>query len=90
MEQRLLLSSIEKKRQVVEDLKRAVSAKKEIIFAFVYGSFNDYTDNLPFRDVDVGVYVTGMGQKDSVYYSLDLSDRLSTLIQLPVEEAFAS
>jgi hypothetical protein len=85
MEQRFLLSSIEKKRQVVEDLIGAMSAKKEIIFAFIYGSFNDYTDNLPFRDIDVGVYVSGMGKKDSFYYSLDLSEQLSTLTQLPVD-----
>ncbi len=79
------MSSIEKKRQVVEDLIGAMSAKKEIIFAFIYGSFNDYTDNLPFRDIDVGVYVSGMGKKDSFYYSLDLSEQLSTLTQLPVD-----
>lgn len=85
MEQRLFSSSIEKKRQAVEDIQSALSNKEESVFAFIYGSFIDYSDNLPFRDIDVGVYATGMGRKDSIYYSLDLTEELSALVHLPVD-----
>lgn len=49
------------------------------------GSGNEDGDNLPFRDIDVGVYVTAMDKKESVYYGLELSERLSFLIKVPVD-----
>lgn len=40
---------------------------------------------MPFHDIDVGVYVSDIKEKESVYYALDLSEHLSSLIKVPVE-----
>lgn len=75
------------KQQTVQTLKKILSPRKEIKFAFIYGSFNEYTgeENLPFHDIDVGVHVSDMKEKESVYYALDLSEHLSSSIKVPVE-----
>ncbi len=77
--------NLDEKHRVRETLKEGLSSQREVIFAFIYGSFNDYTNNFPFHDIDVGVYVTGLDEKQSVYYSLDLSDRFSSLLKVPVD-----
>jgi len=56
-----------------------------MVFAFIYGSFNDDSGNLPFLDIDIGVYITGMDKKASFYFSLDLSTRFTSLLKLPVD-----
>ncbi len=74
------------KQQVVETIINALMPRKEIMFAFIYGSFHDLDeDNLPFRDIDVGLYVAGMAEKAGVYYGFDLSERLSSLVKTPVD-----
>jgi len=85
MEQKYYQMSLDEKQKVAETLKEGLSSQREVLFAFIYGSFNDYTKNLPFHDIDVGVYVTKMDEKQSVYYSLDLSDRFSSLLKVPVD-----
>lgn len=77
--------SAQEKQQVVERLRHELLSLDGVVFAFIYGSFNDYSSNLPFHDIDVGVYITGMDEKESFYYSLDLSARLTSLLKLPVD-----
>jgi predicted nucleotidyltransferase len=77
--------SAQEKQQVVERLRHELLSLNGVVFAFIYGSFNDYSSNLPFHDIDVGVYITGMDEKESFYYSLDLSARLTSLLKLPVD-----
>jgi predicted nucleotidyltransferase len=77
--------SRQEKQQVVERLKHELFSLTEVVFAFIYGSFNDDSGNLPFQDIDVGVYITGMDKKESLYYSLDLSARFTSLLKLPVD-----
>ena len=77
--------SRQEKQQVVERLKHELFLLTEVVFAFIYGSFNDDPGNLPFHDIDVGVYITGMDKKESFYYSLDLSARFTSLLKLPVD-----
>jgi predicted nucleotidyltransferase len=73
------------KQQVVERLSHELFSLSGVVFAFIYGSFNDDSSNLPFHDIDVGVYITGMDKKESFYYSLDLSTRFTSLLKLPVD-----
>lgn len=77
--------SQQEKQQVVERLKHELFSLTGVVFAFIYGSFNDDSANLPFHDIDVGVYITGMNKKESIYYSLDLSARFTSLLKLPVD-----
>lgn len=87
MKPRYFRMSPAEKQGVVDILVNNLSTGKEIKFAFIYGSFNDSPDgdNMPFRDIDVGIYVTGMDKKQSAYYALELSDRLSSLVKVPVD-----
>lgn len=79
------MSPVEK-QQIVEIIINALKPREEIKFAFIYGSFYDpQGDNLPFRDIDVGVYTQGINEKTAVYYEFDLSEQLSTLVKMPVD-----
>ncbi|NIM12345.1 MAG: nucleotidyltransferase domain-containing protein [Candidatus Aminicenantes bacterium] len=87
MEPKYFQMSLAEKQQAVETIKNALMPKEEIKFAFVYGSFSDESSgsNLPFHDIDVGVYVTGMDEKESVYYGLEVSEELSSLVNVSVD-----
>jgi len=86
MEPKFYQMSPAQKQQAVETIINALMPRKEIVFAFIYGSFHEPDgDNLPFRDIDVGVYVPGMDEKAAVYYGFDLSGRLSALVKTPVD-----
>ncbi len=84
MEPKHYRMSLEEKKRVKDILKRALAVREEVVFAFIYGSFID-DRNLPFRDVDIGVYSEGMEEKESVWYSIDLADQLSSLAKIPVD-----
>jgi hypothetical protein len=55
---------------------------KEVIFAYVYGSF---AEEGTFHDIDLGIFVSGISEKDSINYMLDLAQRLSAEVRLPVD-----
>ena len=76
-----------KKQQIEEAVKKLLLRKKEVMFAFLFGSFIDNTEetSLPFHDVDVGVFLSGLDKKESLYYALELSDELSLLVDVPVD-----
>jgi predicted nucleotidyltransferase len=87
MEPKLYRMNPAQKQQAVEALKSVLSSIEEIRFAFLFGSFNDDPGEsmLPFHDMDVGIFLSGMEEKESVYYALELSDRLSSLVKVPVD-----
>lgn len=86
-EQKIYRLSPAKKMQVVETIKNLLSALPEVRFAFLFGSFNDDSEEnpLPFHDIDVGIFLKDAAGKQSVYYALDLSEKLSSLVHLPVD-----
>ena len=68
------------KRKVIEKLKKALEKHEEILLAVIYGSF---LKDVPFRDVDVAVYVK---QKvDPLNYKFELDDELSEALKYPVD-----
>ena len=73
------LSSSDKKK-VIEKLKKALEKHEEILLAAIYGSF---LKDVPFRDIDVAVYVK---QKvDPLNYKFELDDELSETLKYPVD-----
>ncbi|ASJ08352.1 nucleotidyltransferase [Thermococcus siculi] len=69
----------DKKEAIKEKLRKALIKRKEILFAYLHGSF--LTDG-PFRDIDVAVYVNGnIGR----FYEEDLEEELTRLIGFPVD-----
>ncbi|MCK4766645.1 MAG: nucleotidyltransferase domain-containing protein [Candidatus Aminicenantes bacterium] len=85
MKPRYFQLSLDEKQQAVTSIKNILAAEKEILFAFIFGSFDDETDNLPFHDIDVGIYIDGLDKKESLFYSLELSERLSSVMRMPVD-----
>jgi len=83
--QKHFIISNEEKQKILITLKKGLSLQKKIVFAFIYGSFVDDIDTLPFHDIDLGIYLKGCGEKESIYYSLDLSEKLSASINKPVD-----
>ena len=76
-----------RKQQIEEAVIKLLSAKEEVRFAFLFGSFIADAEDapLPFHDVDVGVFLRGLKKKESVYYALDLADELSLSAEAPVD-----
>ncbi len=76
-----LLNPIQKER-LIRQIKDLLGSHPEIAFAYLYGSF---TENLPLHDVDIGVYLTGVGQEGSTLYSLSLGQTLSKEVKVPID-----
>ena len=58
-----------------------MAGASDVVFAYLHGSF---LDGARFHDVDVGVYLIGPSEKHA-RRALDLSDRLSSEVGLPVD-----
>lgn len=81
MERRFVLEEHERK-EVARRLEQLLRAREEIIFAYLFGSF---VADPSFRDVDVGVYVRGVGREEAFHYRLSLEAALETDIPFPVD-----
>jgi len=56
--------------------------RKEIIFAYDYGSF---AEGAAFHDIDLGVFVSGLSEVESIRYMLELSHGASAEFGMPVD-----
>ena len=77
--------SQKEKERIREELTQRISEQDEVLFAFIFGSFQDAAGNMPFRDIDVGLFIKEIGPKEAVYYALDLSQHLSSSVSYPVD-----
>ncbi len=61
-----------RKKTALKKLKESLFKKGEIVFAYVHGSF---AEGLPFRDIDVAVYVDekAVTSQDAIDYGLEIS-----------------
>jgi len=65
------------KKEIIQIIRKKLSQKKEIIFAYIYGSF---VEGASFRDIDVAIYVNPLMIKDFLDYSIKLSFELESAI----------
>ena len=65
------------KKEIIQIIRKKLSQKKEIIFAYIYGSF---VEGASFRDIDVAIYVNPLMIKDFLDYSVKLSFELERAI----------
>ena len=75
------------RHQAAEAIKKVLSALEEVRFAFLFGSFSDDAGeaSIPFHDIDLGIFLRGYAGKPAVYYALNLSAQLSSLLEVPVD-----
>ena len=72
----------EERRKIREKLEGFFRRREGVEFAYLYGSF---IENLPFHDVDVAVYLGGIQERETTSCALDLAQRLSDQLALPVD-----
>ncbi len=87
MERKIYCLSPAQRKRVKELIKHELASMEEVRFAFLFGSFVDDSDEgpLPFHDIDLGIYLSGLEEKESLYYAFDLMDRLSSLAGVKVD-----
>ena len=66
----------------MKHLEKGLRDHDEITFAYLYGSF---AGNLPFHDIDLGIYTIGIKDEESTSYGLALSQELSKKVRVPVD-----
>lgn len=72
----------EQRTRVADLLAAELAAGPEVAFAYLYGSF---AEGKAFHDVDVGVYLRPPAPEARTPHALDLAQRLSTKVRLPVD-----
>ena len=74
----------EQRRDLTKMITKAVSQDERVLFAFLYGSF---LDGAFFRDIDLGVFVKGVGSTDFWDYECGLSQKIEKALchPFPVE-----
>ena len=63
----------EQRRDIVKEITSVLSRQPEIVFAFLYGSF---LDGSFFRDIDLGVFIKGIGSADFWDYETRLCQQI--------------
>jgi len=80
-EEELYFYKTKNKKRVYELLKELLDEKKEIILAYIYGSFNEKTI---FREIDIAVVVDPL-PSNTLSYELDLSYEIESTLNIPVD-----
>ena len=71
-----------KRDQIVQEITDLLSAEEQIVFAYLHGSFQE---GLPFRDIDLAVFITDNLPKEQLDYELKLEEKIEHNIKLPVD-----
>ncbi len=73
--------SIEK-TQIVNALQHTLTEKKEILFAYIFGSF---VDRETYRDIDVALYLKDPQGIDTLWFELALEEELERRLHFPFD-----
>ncbi|ODS32775.1 MAG: nucleotidyltransferase [Candidatus Scalindua rubra] len=68
---------------LIGSLAECLKEDNNLLFAYLYGSFKDYDKSVGFRDIDIALYIRGIG--DVLDYALGISAALSSKYNLPVD-----
>lgn len=82
IKKRVYQLSKEDKQQVMERLATFMGNQQEVVFAYAHGSF---TEDLPFHDIDIGVYVSGIKEEGASSYALELSHMLGNELKIQAD-----
>ena len=76
--------SKKEKKEIEDGLDPLLARTKEVIFAYIYGSF---LSAAWFRDLDIAVFVDEkkVGRKEALDYEISLSLELEKMLRLPVD-----
>jgi uncharacterized protein len=82
MNSRIFQLNREEKSLLADHLREALESQEKIAFAYLFGSF---AEDLPFHDMDVGVYVEGIKESDATFYAFRLAELLTSKLHMPVD-----
>ena len=86
MKNRTYILSSREKARITDVVARDLDTRKEIVFAYLYGSFTE-SEDFPVHDVDIGVYLVEVGRDGTTPYGLELEIALSQKTGMPVHVA---
>jgi len=72
----------DKKEKIVKKIIHTLTKEREIIFAYLFGSF---LDGLSFRDIDIGIYIEKSRPEQTFDYELELCRKISKACNLPFD-----
>jgi predicted nucleotidyltransferase len=70
------------KQAVIRHLAEKLQSLKEVAFAYLYGSF---IEDMPFHDVDVGIYLSGISEAEAGILAVELASILTKSVELEVD-----
>ncbi|MEI9478630.1 MAG: nucleotidyltransferase domain-containing protein [Deltaproteobacteria bacterium] len=82
MEQKAFDLSQGERDRLSQRLGDVLGNRDDVVFAYVYGSF---VEGVPFHDIDVGIYISKIDEKEASSYNLALGQALSKEMQMPVD-----
>ncbi|MBW1930948.1 MAG: hypothetical protein JRH08_10590 [Deltaproteobacteria bacterium] len=76
--------SEEQKAQILSVVREVLAGEDQIIFAMVYGSF---VEDVPFRDIDLGIYVKDLNTGSYFDYEFDISQKVQLALEsnIPID-----
>lgn len=71
------------KKTLLRKIEQFMDSRKEIVFAYVFGSFSERE---VFNDIDIAVYTEDTkGVTTSLWYEIELSTELEKILKIPVD-----
>lgn len=70
------------RQKIAEKIKKVLFSEKEIVFAYVFGSF---LNSPTFRDIDIGIYVDEIIKENVFDKELEIVKKISEACGLPVD-----
>lgn len=71
-----------KREEIIEKIKEILLAEKEVVFAYVFGSFLDAPT---FRDIDIGVYLKYVKEEQADNIELKFSKKITKDRDMPFD-----
>ncbi|MBI5746870.1 MAG: nucleotidyltransferase domain-containing protein [Nitrospirae bacterium] len=73
----------ERRLNLLNSIRSDLSGRGYIIFAYLFGSFNDYDEAVGFRDIDIALYMSEV--EDPLSEALSIGVELSSKYNLPID-----
>ncbi len=73
------------KDKIIKKLEKEINSHKEIIFAYIFGSFTEIENTSSFNDIDIAIYIDEKNEINDFFYEINLSNKLENLIKIPVD-----
>ncbi len=70
------------RQHAIEIIEKTLSKRKDVVFAFLFESF---LDSPSFRDIDIGVYVDAVAEKEVFDREVDVARLISKAIGKPLD-----